>query len=188
MGSYPFTTKISHKKIGIAGLGRIGMEIAKRALAFNMDISYFARSEKENAKKLNFTFFNTINDLASNVDFLVLALPGNPENHHIVNYETLQRLGPSGFLINIGRGSLVNEKDLIFALKNNLIKGAALDVFDNEPFINKDLTALDNVIYTPHIGSATLETRYDMSNLVFANIKAFIENKALITPIVECQK
>ncbi|NIE98718.1 2-hydroxyacid dehydrogenase [Pantoea sp. Acro-805] len=173
------SSKASGKRMGIAGLGAIGKAIARRAEAFGMEVAYTARS----AKDVPYKRCENIEQLAAFSDFLVLALPGSPENLQLVDAKVLAALGQEGVLINIARGTVVNESDLIHALQQRTIKGAALDVFSHEPMIHPALRELDNVLLTPHIASATHETREAMSNNVFENMLGFFSSGKMLTAI-----
>jgi lactate dehydrogenase-like 2-hydroxyacid dehydrogenase len=177
--------KVSGARLGIVGLGRIGKAIAKRAQAFGMSIAYTARSEKPDS---GFQFFPTATALAANVDFLVAITPGGAGTQHLINAEVLKALGPRGFLINVARGSVVDEAALIIALQNGTIAGAGLDVFANEPNVPEALWAMRNVVLTPHMASATTETRQAMADLAFANMQAGISGQPLRTPVPECKE
>ncbi|WDZ95379.1 2-hydroxyacid dehydrogenase [Herbaspirillum sp. WKF16] len=178
-GPFPFTTKVSGAKLGIVGLGRIGEAIARRAAAFDMDISYHNRSRKD----VPYTYVGDIKSLAAAVDFLVMITPGGAGTRALVNAEVLEALGPKGFLINVARGSVVDEAALIRALKEGKIAGAGLDVFENEPNIPAELAALDNVVLTPHMASGTLVTRTAMADLAFNNLQAHFAGRPVITPV-----
>lgn len=173
------SSKASGKRIGIAGLGAIGLAIARRAEAFGMQVAYTARSLKD----VPYLRCENIEQLAAFSDFLVLALPGSPENVQLVDAKVLAALGNEGVLINIARGTIVNENDLINALQQGTIKGAALDVFPQEPTIHPALRERDNVLLTPHIGSATHETREGMTNNVVENMLAFFSTGKMLTAI-----
>lgn len=173
------SSKASGKRMGIAGLGAIGLAIARRAEAFGMEIAYTARSQKD----VPYQRCENIEQLAAFSDFLVLALPGSPENIQLVDAKVLAALGKSGVLINIARGTVVNESDLIQALQQGVIKGAALDVFPQEPVIHPALRELDNVLLTPHIASATHETREGMANNVLENLLAYFSNGKMLTTV-----
>lgn len=175
--------KVSGSRLGIVGLGRIGKAIALRATAFGMTIAYTARTAKPDS---GFKFHPTPADLAANVDFLVAITPGGAGTRHLINAEVLRALGPRGFLINVARGSVVDEEALVEALQNGTIAGAGLDVFANEPHVPKALWCMRNVVLTPHMASATTETRQAMANLAFANMQAGIAGQALISPVPEC--
>lgn len=185
MGTFPWTKKVSGSKVGIVGMGRIGSAIASRLLAFNTIVGYCNQTKIDNE---NYCYFSNLVGLASFCDFLIVCVPGIDENYHLIDADILKALGPNGYLINISRGSVVDEKYLIKALYDHEIKGAALDVFENEPYVSEELRKLNNVILTPHMASATWETRKAMAQLVFDNIEAFIQKKELITPVPECAK
>ncbi len=178
-GSLPLSTSISGKTVGIVGLGRIGQAIASRAEAFNTDIIYHSRSEKE----VPYTYYADLADMARNTDFLILACAGGEETKNLIDHKILDTLGPQGYLINISRGSVVNEEDLLIALRNKTIAGAGLDVFANEPHVPEEMLKMDNVVLSPHVGSATIETRSKMGQLVTDNLKAYFSGQPLLTPI-----
>ncbi|KAJ4718111.1 Glyoxylate reductase [Melia azedarach] len=180
-GDYKLTTKFSGKTVGIIGLGRIGMAIAKRAEAFNCPISYYTRTEKPNLK---YKYYPSVVELASNCNILVVACPLTEETRHIINREVIDALGPKGVLINIGRGPHMDEKELVSALVEGRLGGAGIDVFENEPHVPEELFGLENVVLTPHIGSGTVETRTVMADLVLGNLEAHFLNKPLFTPVV----
>lgn len=169
----PFTRRIWGKKIGIAGLGHIGREIARRAEGFGMQVGYTNLSSVDCA----YQRFDNITELARWCDYLVLAMPGGQATYHIVNEDVLEALGPEGFLINIGRGTLVDSAALVHALKTKTIACAALDVFESEPELDSAFIDCPNLIVTPHIASSTIEARRDSAIQVLENIKAFIEGE-----------
>ncbi|KAL0441523.1 UNVERIFIED_CONTAM: Hydroxyphenylpyruvate reductase [Sesamum radiatum] len=179
-GDFKLTSKFSGKRVGIIGLGRIGLAIAKRAEAFDCPISYYSRSQKNT----NYKYYGSVVELASNCDILVVACALTPETTHIVNREVMDALGPTGVLINIGRGPHVDEPELVSALVEGRLGGAGLDVFEKEPEVPEQLFGLDNVVLLPHVGSGTLETRKDMADLVLGNLEAHFANKPLLTPVV----
>ncbi|KAF1038180.1 MAG: 2-ketogluconate reductase [Herbaspirillum frisingense] len=144
-----------------------------------MEISYHNRSRKD----VPYTYVGDIKSLAAAVDFLVMITPGGAGTRALVNAEVLEALGPKGFLINVARGSVVDETALIAALKAGKIAGAGLDVFENEPNIPEELAALDNVVLTPHMASGTLSTRTAMADLAFANLQAHLAGKPVLTPV-----
>ncbi|CAA3015199.1 hydroxyphenylpyruvate reductase [Olea europaea subsp. europaea] len=181
LGDFKLTTKFSGKTIGIIGLGRIGLAIAKRAEAFGCPISYHSRSEKPNT---NYKYYASVMDLALNCDILVVACALTPETHHIVNREVIDALGPKGILINVGRGPHVDEPELVLALMEGRLGGAGLDVFEKEPEVPHQLFDLDNVVLLPHVGSGTIETRKAMADLVIGNLEAHFTKKPLLTPMV----
>ena len=167
---FPLTTRISGKRLGVAGLGHIGREIARRGEGFKMQIGYTNLS----ACDVPYQRFENLKELAAWSDFLVLAMPGGASTHHIANREVLEALGPQGFLINIGRGELVDTDQLIEALEKKNIAGAALDVFEGEPAIDQRLAQFDNLLITPHIASGTLEARESTGLQALENIQAFL--------------
>ena len=173
--------QFSGKSVGIIGLGRIGMAIAKRAEAFNCPISYFARSQKPD---VNYKFYHNVVDLAVNSEVLVVACALTEETRHIVNREVIDALGPHGVLVNIARGGNVDEAQLVEALLEGRLGGAGLDVFEKEPFPTEALLGMDNVVLLPHVGTGTWETRKDMADLVLANLEAFVHNRPLLTPVL----
>ena len=183
-GPMPLATKLSGARMGIVGMGRIGQAIAHRALAFGMSIAYTARSAKGD---LPYAFHATPRELAAASDFLVIITPGGAATRKMIDASVLQALGPKGFLINVARGSVVDEAALIDALQRNVIAGAALDVFENEPNVPDALRALDNVVLAPHIGSATRATRQAMADLAFGNLQAHFGGKPLLSPVPECR-
>ncbi|KAJ7963008.1 Hydroxyphenylpyruvate reductase [Quillaja saponaria] len=177
---YPLSTQFSGKTVGILGLGRIGTAVAKRAEAFNCSICYYSRTEKQDS---NYKYYPSVVALASNCHVLIIACPLTPETHHIVNHEVIDALGPKGVLINIGRGPHVDERELVSALLEGRLGGAGLDVFENEPNVPDELLGLENVVLVPHIGSATVETRKAMADLVIENLVAHFQGKPLLTPL-----
>ena len=178
-GAFPFGTSMAGKTLGIAGLGRIGSAIALRAAPFKVNIAYHNRQPKQ----VPYTFCESLEDLAQISDILVCVLPGGDETDNLINASVLAKLGPSGILINVGRGNSIDDDALTNALKTGTIKAAGLDVYKNEPHIPDAYQALDNVILLPHIGSATQETRRSMGHLVFENIEAFLQNGTLVTEV-----
>lgn len=177
---FPLTTSIGHKKMGIAGLGRIGKEIATRALAFKMEIGYYGRHEQ---KDVPYRYFANLKDMAAWSDVLMLAMPATADNRHCVKKEILEALGKDGYLINIARGSIVNTEDLVEAIKNHTIAGAGLDVYETEPCAPEGLMGLPNVALQPHAASGTHETRKAMADLVLQNLDAIIAGQKVITPV-----
>ncbi|KAL1829221.1 hypothetical protein ACET3Z_007633 [Daucus carota] len=180
-GDFKLTTKFTGKTVGIIGLGRIGLAVAKRAEAFSCPISYYSRTEKPDLK---YKYYPSVLELASNCDILVVACPLTAETRHIVNREVINALGPKGLLINIGRGPHVDEAELVSALVEGRLGGAGLDVYENEPEVPEKLFGLDNVVLLPHVGSGTVETRNAMADLVVGNLEAHFLKKPLLTPVV----
>ena len=175
---FPLTVRVSSKKIGIAGLGHIGSAVAQRALGFNMPVGYFSRTRKS----VSFQYYSNLHELAQWCDILVLCMSANSENRHIVDAEILQALGAKGYLINIARGSLINEQDLLRSLKQGTIAGFAGDVFEHEPAPYECFEGTNSVL-TPHVASATAEARLNMSDLTLQNIDAFISSGKVLTPV-----
>ncbi|MEO7952876.1 MAG: 2-hydroxyacid dehydrogenase [Polaromonas sp.] len=183
-GSMPLARKVSGARLGIVGLGRIGQAIADRAQAFGMSIAYTARHQKPESA---YRYYGSAQALAAEVDFLVLITPGGAGTRKLVNAEVLKALGPKGYLINVARGSVVDESALIEALKNGWIAGAGLDVFESEPQVPEALRCLDNVVLTPHMASGTWQTRQAMADLAAANLRAHFAGEPLLSPVPECQ-
>jgi hydroxypyruvate reductase len=186
-GPMALQTKVSGARVGIVGMGRIGKTIAKRCAAFDMPISYTARSAKSD---LPFTFYATAKELAANVDFLVVITPGGAATKGMINAEVLAALGKGkgeGYLVNVARGTVVDQPALIEALQNKTIAGAGLDVFDGEPTVPEAFFAMDNVTLLPHVGSATHATRKAMADLALLNLANFYAGKSLVTPVPECR-
>jgi lactate dehydrogenase-like 2-hydroxyacid dehydrogenase len=175
-GPVPLARKVSGARLGIVGLGRIGSAIAKRAEAFGMSIAYTKRTVDP---LVSYNYYPTVEALAAEVDFLVVAAFGGPTTRGLIDAKVLDALGPKGYLINIARGSVVDETALVAALKEGRIAGAGLDVFVSEPNAPAELFALDNVVLTPHIGSATTTSRQAMADLTFANLVAHFSGKPL---------
>lgn len=181
-GAFRLSKKVSGARLGIVGLGRIGKAIAQRASAFGMQIAYTARSEKADS---GFTYFPSAQALAAHVDFLVVITPGGAGTRHLINADVLKALGPKGFLINVARGSVVDEDALLAALQSGTIAGAGIDVYANEPRVPEAFWTLQNVVLTPHMASATLETRQAMADLAFANMQAGTAGQPLRAPVPE---
>lgn len=172
--------RVTGRRYGIFGLGRIGQAIAKRLEAFDAQISYSGRRKLD----VPYVFYDTITALAANCDVLIIAAAASAETRHVVNSDVLDTLGPKGSLVNIARGSLVDEDALVAALDGGKIAGAALDVFEREPHVPEALLKLKNVVLTPHVASATHETRSAMAALVLANLDAQFTGKPLPAAVV----
>ena len=181
--TFPMAHKVSGARIGIVGMGRIGRAIAKRAAAFDMRIAYTGRAAKADVP---YTFYKTVPALAAEVDYLVVAVPGGDGTKNMIGASVLQALGSKGYLINISRGTVVDQPVLVQALRDKQIAGAALDVFWDEPLVDPELRRLHNVVLTPHIASATEETRRAMVALTMENLQAFYQKRPLLTPVPEC--
>lgn len=175
--------KLGGKRVGIVGLGRIGLEVAKRLEAFNCKISYQSRRQKKNQEVASYTFYGDVVELASDSDILIICCSLNEQTHHLINKKVLVALGKTGIIINVGRGGIIDEKELVQCLLEGDIGGAGLDVFENEPFVPKELFGLDNVVLSGHCGVYTEESYMDMYELLIGNLNAFFSNKPLITPL-----
>jgi len=179
-GDMGLSTRVAGRRYGIFGLGRIGQAIAKRLEGFDARISYTARNRRDVA----YDYHDSIEELAANCDVLIIAAAATAETRHIVNADVLKALGPQGVLVNVARGSLVDEKALVEALSSGTIGGAALDVFEDEPRVPEALFAFENVTLAPHVGSGTHQTRRAMADLVLANLDAHFAGRELPTPVV----
>ena len=180
-GPFPLATKVSGRKLGIVGLGRIGAAIARRAGGFDMVVRYHNRRPVEGSLH---GYERSVPALAAWADFLVIACAGGPSTRHLVSRQVIDALGPAGFLVNVSRGSVVDEAALVEALLANRIAGAALDVFEDEPNVPPALFALDSVVLLPHIASATNETRQAMADCVLANLRSWFDSGRLLTPVI----
>jgi lactate dehydrogenase-like 2-hydroxyacid dehydrogenase len=183
-GPMPLARKMSGARLGLVGMGRIAKAIAQRAQAFGMSIAYTARSAKP---ELPYRHLATPAALAAEVDFLVVITPGGAGTRHLIDAAVLQALGPKGILVNVARGSVVDEAALIDALERGVIGGAALDVFEDEPRVPERLRALPHVVLAPHVGSATTQTRQAMADLAFDNLACHFGGRPLRTPVPECR-
>ena len=179
-GAMALTESVQGKTLGIIGMGRIGQAIAKRAAAFNLKIAYQGPRRKAD---IAWPWFADPAALAKEADFLMVACPGGEATRNLVNRAVIDALGPKGFIVNIARGSVVDEPALIEALKENRIAGAGLDVFADEPRVPQALIEMDNVVLQPHVASATHQTRKAMGQLVIDNLAAHFAGKPLVTPV-----
>ena len=175
-GSFPFASELNGKTVGIAGLGRIGKEIAARLTAMRMRVVYFGRREQSLEP---YQFFPDLIEMTRAVDWLVAVMPGGAETAGLIGRDVLEALGPEGRLLNIGRGTAVDEPVLVEFLQSGRIAGAVLDVFADEPNVPAELLELDNVLLTPHIASATAQTRNQMADLLVANLDAHFAGDVL---------
>jgi hydroxypyruvate reductase len=178
-GKYPLTTHVSGKRLGIAGFGRIGRAIARRAAGFAMEVRY---NDRKPVEGVPFGYEPALVGLARWADFLLVSVPGGADTHSLISSPILDALGRKGFLINISRGSVVDQDALVRALAEGTVAGAGLDVFADEPDVPEALLRMDNVVLTPHIGSGTVETRKAMEDLVLANLEAFFRSGKVLTP------
>ena len=182
-GAYPLTrATLRGKRLGIVGYGRIGKAIATRARAFGLTLAYHNRRPVADA---DIPYVETLVGLAQQVDILLSVLPGGASTHHLIGAEVLEALGPEGVLINIGRGSVVDEAALVEALAAGKIFSAGLDVFEVEPCTPAALIAMDRVVLLPHVGSGSIHTRQLMGNLVVDNLVGWFTSRAPLTPVAE---
>ncbi|KAI2498489.1 D-isomer specific 2-hydroxyacid dehydrogenase [Fragilaria crotonensis] len=181
--SHALTRTADYRKVGILGMGRIGRAIGEKAMAFGASVSYHCRTRKED---LPWRYYDSLLEMARDVDCLICIVPGGPDTKHIVNAEVMNALGPDGVLINVARGSVVDEQELILALQGGRLGSAGLDVFENEPHIPEALRALENVVLLPHVGTATVETRAAMGALTVENILSHAKDGSVLTPVPEC--
>jgi lactate dehydrogenase-like 2-hydroxyacid dehydrogenase len=172
--------RVTGARVGILGLGRIGLAIARRLVAFDATISYHNRSRRGD---VDYAYAASPRELAAGCDVLVVAAAGDEGSHGLVNADVLDALGPRGFLVNVARGSLVDERALVAALEGDRLAGAGLDVFVDEPHVPAALLERDDVVLLPHLGSATVETRAAMTELVLANVARFLDDGTLLTPV-----
>ncbi|TDV63466.1 2-hydroxyacid dehydrogenase [Pseudomonas sp. LP_7_YM] len=170
----------ANKRIGILGLGAVGMAIARRALGFDMQVSYHSRSPRDD---VDFTYCATPLALAAESDFLIVATPGGGATRHLIDKATIEALGPQGFLVNIARASVVDTQALIDALQHGRLAGAALDVFDDEPQVPNALKTLGNVVLTPHVAGLSPQASSDTVQRVADNLLAFYAGKPVLTPV-----
>jgi lactate dehydrogenase-like 2-hydroxyacid dehydrogenase len=179
-GPFPLGRRLAGSRIGIVGLGRIGRLIASRCAAFDTSVAYAGRSRQAD---MPYRYFDALTDLARWSDVLIVAMPGGASTRHLVSAEVLDALGPRGVLINIARGSVVDEDALVERLSSGGIAAAGLDVFADEPNVPAPLLSMQQVVLSPHIASATTETRLAMAELVIANVNAFAQGHPLPTPV-----
>ena len=180
--AYPLTPTLRGRKVGIVGMGRIGKAIARRLDAFGVPVVYHSRNPQPGVA---YQYYPKLVDMARDVDVLMVIVPGGAATKNLINAEVLRALGPDGVLINMARGSVVDEAALIQALKDRTILSAGLDVFVNEPKVPSELIGMDHIVLFPHLGSASAATRQAMDQLVVDNLKAWFAGKAPLTPVPE---
>jgi lactate dehydrogenase-like 2-hydroxyacid dehydrogenase len=180
-GDYQLTPSLRDRTVGIVGMGRIGKAIARRLDAMNVPVLYHSRRPADVAYK----HYPNILDMARDVTVMVVITPGGAATKNLVNADVLKALGPEGILINVARGSVVDESALIKALKDKTILSAGLDVFANEPQVPQELIEMENVVLLPHVGSASIATRRAMDQLVADNIISWFAGKGALTPVAE---
>lgn len=179
-GPHPLARKVTGARLGIVGMGRIGQAIARRAQAFDMQIAYTTRTRRDDVP---YRHYPDAAALAAEVDFLIVITPGGEATRGLIDARVLTALGPNGYLINVARGTVVDQRALIAALRDGTIAGAALDVFIDEPNVPPELIAMSNVVLTPHMASGTRETREAMAQLTLDNLDAHFAGTPLLTPV-----
>ncbi|MFL6735190.1 MAG: 2-hydroxyacid dehydrogenase [Sphingomicrobium sp.] len=180
--AFPLSPSLRGRRVGIFGFGNIGRAIARRLAGFDVEIAYHARSPKPDAE---FPYHPTLIGLAEASDVLIAIVPGGPETRHLVDRDVLIALGPKGVLINVARGSVVDEAALIDALRSGTILGAGLDVYEEEPRVPQALIDLPQVVLLPHVGSASFETREAMGRMVVDNLRSWFERSVPLNPVPE---
>jgi lactate dehydrogenase-like 2-hydroxyacid dehydrogenase len=181
-GAYPLTASLRGRSVGIVGLGRIGKAVAHRIEAFGLPIAYHGRSRQDDVP---YRYYPSLIDMAADVDTLISVAPGGASTRHIIDAAVLKALGPTGILINVGRGSVVDEEALVEALGNKTILSAGLDVFEDEPRVPAGLIAVEHAVLLPHVGSASVHTREAMGQLLVDNLTAWFEGRGPLTPVPE---
>ncbi|MBY4895506.1 2-hydroxyacid dehydrogenase [Cupriavidus sp. AU9028] len=180
-GAFPLTTRVSGKRLGILGLGRIGEKVARRAEGFDMQIAYHNRRPRDGAP---WRYESDLLALAAWCDYLVVTCVGGPETEGLVSREVIEAIGPKGILVNVSRGSVIDEDAMVQALENGSLGGAGLDVFRDEPRVPPALTRLDQVVLAPHMASGTVETRGAMQALMLDNLRVFLDTGKVLTPVL----
>jgi lactate dehydrogenase-like 2-hydroxyacid dehydrogenase len=180
--AYPLTPTLRGRIVGIVGMGRIGKAIARRLDAFGVTVVYHSRNPQPG---VSYKYYPKLIDMARDADTLMVIVPGGAGTKNLIDAEVLSALGPDGVLINMARGSVVDEQALIKALKDRTILSAGLDVFVNEPQVPKELIEMDHIVLFPHLGSASAATRKAMDQLVVDNLKAWFSGKLPLTPVPE---
>ncbi|WP_230531449.1 2-hydroxyacid dehydrogenase [Microvirga roseola] len=181
-GPFPLSPTLRERKVGIVGLGRIGKAIARRLEGFGVSIAYHGRTRQEG---VSYAYHPSLLGLAEASDVLIVITPGGVSTKHLINAEILKALGSSGVLINVARGSVVDEQALIEALKAGTILSAGLDVFEDEPRVPQELIEMEHVVLLPHIASASVHTRNAMAQLVVDNLVSWFEGRGPLTPVLE---
>jgi len=186
---HPLSRTADGRRVGILGMGRIGTAIADKLEAFGSRVSYHTRTEKTFDRDREYRYYPNLIDMARQVECLICIVPGGQSTRHIVNREILDALGPQGILINVARGTVVDEDALVSALRDGTLGGAGLDVYEEEPSIPEELRGMDNVVLLPHVGSATVETRGRMGDLAVDNILECMTKgiSGILTPVPECK-
>jgi lactate dehydrogenase-like 2-hydroxyacid dehydrogenase len=181
-GDYRLTTSLRGRRAGVVGLGRIGKAIARRLEAFGLPVAYHGRTAQAGVP---YRYYPDLVEMARDVDVMIVITPGGAATRHLINAKVLEALGPNGILINVSRGSVVDQDALIAALRERKILSAGLDVYANEPHVPAELMAMDNVVLLPHVGSGSVPTRNAMNQLVIDNLVAWAAGKKPLTPVPE---
>ena len=182
-GNAPLTRSIAGKTVGIVGLGRIGEAIAEKLSVFNCTTVYHSRNEKSGVP---YRYYGNLVEMAADCDVLIAITPGGPATNKLINKDVIEALGAEGTLVNVARGTVVDEAEMVKALQDGRLGSAGLDVFEKEPNVPEALFGMNNVVLTPHVASATQETRQAMSDLVVENLIKFFKEGAPVTPVPEC--
>lgn len=182
-GSPPLTHGLAGRRVGIVGLGRIGLTIAQKLGVFGCEIVYHTRNPRPG---VGYRHYPDLVAMAGGCDVVIVMVPGGEATRHLISRPVIDALGPQGTLISMGRGSVVDETELVAALAEGRLGAAGLDVFEDEPNVPEQLFSMDNVVLLPHVGSATVETRAAMASLVIDNLVSYFENGKAITPVPEC--
>jgi len=181
-GPYPLSMSLRDRTVGIVGLGRIGLAIARRLDAMNVPVVYHSRRPRSD---VTYRYYDNLRRMAADVDVLLAIVPGSAATANLIDASVFEALGPNGIFINVGRGATVDEPALIAAVKNRTIHSAGLDVFANEPHVPDELMALPNAVLLPHVGSASVYTRNAMGQLVVDNLKSWFHDGKPLTPVAE---
>jgi lactate dehydrogenase-like 2-hydroxyacid dehydrogenase len=181
-GDYRLTASLRGRRAGIVGLGRIGKAIARRLEAFGLPVAYHGRNAQAGVP---YRYYADLVEMARDVDIIIVITPGGAATRHLINAKVLEALGPNGILINVSRGSVVDQDALIVALRDRKILSAGLDVYANEPHVPPELMAMDHVVLLPHVGSGSVSTRNAMNQLVIDNLIAWAAGKKPLTPVPE---
>lgn len=172
--------QLGGKRIGIVGLGSIGLRVAKRLEAFGCCISYNSRKKKSS---VSYPFYQNVCELAADSDILIICCALTEETHHLIDKSVLLALGKDGIIINVGRGAIIDERQMVQSLMQGEIRGAGLDVFEKEPYVPVELFSMDNVVLSPHRAVFTVESFQALADLMIGNLEAFFSNKPLLTPV-----
>ncbi|KAG5251488.1 hypothetical protein OIU76_007703 [Salix suchowensis] len=181
IGDFSLGSKLGGRKVGIVGLGSIGLEVGKRLEPFGCNILYCSRNKKSS---VSYPYYSNVCELAANCEVLIICCELNEQTRHAINKDVLLALGKKGLIINVGRGAIIDEQEMVRCLMQGEIAGAGLDVFENEPHVPSELISLDNVVLSPHRAVHTEETLMALVDLVIGNLEAFFSNKPLLSPVL----